>query len=373
MVNIQKEGSLAELTNNLDVSIILPTYNEADNIKNIIVEVSRVLNDNGIKGEIIIIDDDSADGTAVIAENLSDQYPVRTNVRKTLRGLATAVIKGFELARGDVCLVMDADLSHPVEKVADMVNPILRGDCDMTVGCRYMAGGGCKEWPLLRKIISKGSGLLARGLTRLSDPTSGFMAVKKSLVTDAKLDPIGWKIVLETVVKLRPRFIEIPIVFADRQHGESKLNLEAQLDYLRHLWRLYCYRYSSMIQFVKFCIVGFSGLVIDTITLVILVELLALDPRIAAIFAFLLVITWNYSLNRIWTFNRFNHTLYSYITFLLICCVGLGIRIGVMHLLLEYAGMHTGKLYILASIIGIFSATTSNFLWSKSISFSDRK
>lgn len=364
---------MAKLENNPDVSIILPTYNEADNIRNMIVNVSRVLDDNGIKGEIIIVDDDSADGTAVIAENLSDKYPVRTNIRKNSRGLATAVIKGFELARGDVCLVMDADLSHPVEKVPDMVYPILRGDCDMTVGCRYIAGGGCEEWPLLRKITSKGAGLLAKGLTRLSDPTSGFMAVKKSLVTDAKLDPIGWKIVLETVVKLRPRYIEIPIVFADRQQGESKLNFEAQLDYLRHLWRLYCYQYSSLIQFVKFCMVGLSGLAIDTFALVILVELLTFDPRFAAVFAFLLAVSWNYGFNRIWTFNRFNNTLYSYITFLIICCVGLGIRIGVMHLLLEYAGWYTGKLYILASIIGIFFATAFNFLGSKYISFSDRK
>jgi dolichol-phosphate mannosyltransferase len=361
------------LKGELDVSIILPTYNEAGNIERIVVEISKVFADSGLTGETIVVDDDSADGTAGIVAELSRHYGVRLFVRKDQRGLATAVLKGFELAQGRVCLVMDADLSHPVGSVPDMVRPILKGDCDMTVGSRYVAGGGAQDWPFVRRIISKGSGLLARGVTKLSDPTSGFMAIRRSLLVDAHLDPVGWKIVLETAVKLDPKVIEIPIVFADRYQGQSKLSLSVQYDYLRHLWRLYRYKYETATQFVQFSGVGISGIVIDTVVLMICVELLKLDPRLAAVFAFLVAATWNYNLNRLWTFDGFRKTIYSYVTFVIVACVGLGIRIGSMHILIEYSGMGAGRLYVLASIIGILLASIVNFLGSKYISFSKNR
>jgi dolichol-phosphate mannosyltransferase len=358
------------LKGELDVSIILPTYNEAGNIERIVVEISKVFTDSGLTGEMIVVDDDSADGTAGIVAELSRHYGVRLFVRKDQRGLATAVLKGFELAQGRVCLVMDADLSHPVSSVPDLVRPILKSDCDMTVGSRYVAGGGSYDWPLIRRAISKFSGLLARGVTRLSDPTSGFMAVRRSLLADAHLDPVGWKIVLETAVKLNPRIVEIPIVFADRYRGQSKLSLSVQYEYLRHLWRLYRYKYRTATQFVQFSAVGLSGIVVDTAVLMVCVELLKLDPRLAAVFAFLVAATWNYNLNRPWTFDGFRKTAYSYVTFVVVACIGLGIRIGSMHILIEYSGMGTGRLYIPASIIGIFLAFLSNFAGSKYISFS---
>jgi len=356
------------------VSVIVPTYNEADNIEVTILTLFSILYDKKISGEIIVVDDNSPDGTSEVAERLSHEYPVRVYVRKDERGLATAVMRGFELARGDVCVVIDADLSHPLEKIPEMINPILQGKCDMTVGSRYIKGGACKGWSLRRKMISKVSGFLAKGLTDLSDPTSGFMAVKKSLLEGIKLDPIGWKIVLETVVRAQPRFFEIPITFVDRQKGESKLNLKARLEYLFHLWKLYGYKYQAFFQFIRFCLVGLSGLVIDTAILVSLVEILSLDPRVATVFGFLIAVSWNYTFNRIWTFEmgKGASKIYSYVSFVMICIIGLGVRIGVMHLLLEHAGMGKGRRYILASILGILSAAIFNFLCSKHLSFSNR-
>ena len=232
------------------ISIILPTYNEADNLKLIIPKISKLLADQEIAGEIIVVDDNSPDGTADVARTLSQKYPVRVFLRKNERGLATAVIKGFELARGEICLIMDADLSHPVDKIPEMINPIVQGNCDATVGSRYIAGGGYENWSLIRKIVSKGAGFLAFGLTNLSDPTSGFMAIKKSVWEGIKLDPIGWKIVLEVIVKSNSRFKEIPIVFADRQLGESKLDSRVQKEYLWHLWKLYLYKYPNLKAFL---------------------------------------------------------------------------------------------------------------------------
>ncbi|HJX35109.1 MAG TPA: glycosyltransferase family 2 protein [Desulfatiglandales bacterium] len=354
------------------ISIILPPYNEIDNINIIIQKIAEVLDREGIKWEIIVVDDNSPDGTASAAEGFSEKYPVKVCVRKTDRGLSKAVIRGFNLAKGDICLVMDADLSHPVEKIPDMVKPIILNECDATVGSRNIQGGGCEEWPLLRRIASKIAGYMAKGITTLSDPTSGFMAIRKSILDNIDIDPLGWKIVLEVTVKAQPRIKEIPILFSERKKGKSKLGIKAQIDYLHHLWRLYSFRYPDADQFIKFCLVGISGIFIDTAVLIFLVELFFFDARLAAIFAFTAAVSWNYLLNRVWTFKQGMGTkiAHTYITFVIVCMIGLGVRIGIMHLLIMYAGMGEKPWYILASLLGIAVATIFNFSGSKYIVFS---
>jgi dolichol-phosphate mannosyltransferase len=357
------------------ISVILPTYNEAQNIRRIIPAIAKVFHDRSMEGEVIVVDDNSPDGTAKVALSLVDSYPVKVHVRKKNRGLSRAVIEGLGLAQGEVCVVMDADLSHPVEKIPDMVRPILEGQCDATVGSRYVAGGGAQNWPLVRRIVSKGAGLLAKGVTTLSDPTSGFMAVRRSILSGVRLDPLGWKIVLEVVVKTRARVTDVPIVFADREQGESKLGLRAQVDYLRHLGRLYAFRYPLFLEFVKFCLVGLTGLVVDTAVLISLVDYAFLDPRVAAVFAFAAAVSWNYLFNRLWAFEsaRSSSIARSYLFFVSICLGGLAVRIGVMHLLIEYAGMGEKPWYILASFIGIGVATVFNFLGSRYVAFRSRR
>jgi len=253
-----------------------------------------------------------------------------------------------------------------------MIKPILEDKCDATVGSRYITGGGWESLSLLRKIISKGAGLLAKGVTAISDPTTGFMAIRKSAIDGIKLDPLGWKIVLEVIVKANPRILEIPIIFTDREEGKSKLGIKAQIDYIQHLWRLYCYKFPTIFQFLKFCLVGISGLFVDTAVLVGLVEVFSFDPRFAAIFAFSTAVSWNYIFDRVWTFDfgRATKISYSYFSFVTICLIGLGIRIVVMHLLIEYAEMGESPWYILSSFFGIFAATIFNFFGSKYIAFS---
>lgn len=356
------------------VSVILPTYNESENIKVIVPQIFDVLNSSRMEGEVVIVDDNSPDGTAEVAIGLARDYPIKVCVRENERGLATAVMKGFELASGDICIVMDADLSHPVEKIPGMVQPILEGKCDATVGSRYTLGGGCENWPFMRRFISKFSGLLARGLTRLTDPTSGFMAIRKDALNGVKLDPVGWKIVLEAIIKTRARFQEVPIVFADRQIGESKLGTRVQAEYIVHLWKLYLFKYPVAFQFITFCIVGFMGLLVDTAVLMGFVEIAHLDPRLAAVFAFIVAVSSNYLLNRWWTFDtvKITKVAISYAWFVVVCIIGLLIRLGVMHLLIEFCNMGLGYRYVLASIIGIFAATMFNFVGTKFIAFSKK-
>ncbi len=235
-MNIQKK-------NNNIISIILPTYNEVDNIELIIAKIAEVLDVNNMNGEIIVVDDNSPDGTANIARGLSEKYPVKVRVRKTARGLSRSVLKGFEVAQGSICLVMDADLSHPVERIPDMVEPIIGGEYDMSVGSRYISGGGWDSGNSIRNKVSRFASFLSRGLTSLSDLTSGYMAIRKGILKTSDIDPLGWKIVLEIAVKVQPRIKEVPILFSKRNAGKSKLGLRAQYEYLYHLMKLYYFKH----------------------------------------------------------------------------------------------------------------------------------
>lgn len=357
------------------ISIILPTYNEAENIPIIIPRIFHILAQAQLRGEVIVVDDNSPDHTGEIAEELAKKHSVRTHIRKNERGLATAIMKGFDLSHGDICVVMDADMSHPVETFPAMVKMILDGKADIVVGSRCVEGGSSEDWDFIRRGISKGARSLAIGITDLKDPTSGFMAIRKQTLDGIHLDPIGWKIILETVVKAdSARVREMPITFKKRALGKSKLNLREYKNYLLHLFRLYCYKYPLLMQFIKFCSVGFTGLLVDTTVLVCLVELLLQDPRFAAIFAFVAAASWNYLLNRSWTFDcaRTMNFFSGYFPFVAVCAVGLGVRVGIMHLLIKYVGMGESGLYVFASLLGIMCATIFNFLTSKYIVFPDR-
>lgn len=228
------------------VSVVLPTYNEAENMPVIIPRICSVLAKAGIRGEVIVVDDHSPDGTGEAARRLSETLPVRVLIRTQERGLATAVIAGFNMSQAQVCAVMDADGSHPVEKLPELINPILEDRIDIAVGSRHVSGGEIGQWPLHRRIVSSAAAFMTLGLTKMSDPTSGFMAVRRSLLQNIDLAPVGWKIVLEIVVKAETgRLMEVPITFNDRERGESKMSLREQWNYIKHLGRLYQFRVNS--------------------------------------------------------------------------------------------------------------------------------
>ena len=236
------------------VSIVLPTYNEAATIGVIVPQICAVLRDAGLIGEIIVVDDASPDGTAAIARRLAEKYPLRLLVREHERGLATAALAGFRLSEAAVVVVMDADGSHPPERLPAMIQPVLDDSADIAVGSRWHPGGGVRDWPWRRQLTSKVAAMLALGLSPLRDPTSGFMAVRREVLAELELDPIGWKIVLEVVAKARQRrIVEVPITFCERRLGASKLNWDAQWSYLRHLFRLHCHRRAGLQKLVRMC------------------------------------------------------------------------------------------------------------------------
>jgi dolichol-phosphate mannosyltransferase len=233
------------------VSIIVPTFREAKNIPILVEQVFAALARAGRPGEMVIVDDNSKDGSKEAVAALAGRYDVRIVLRENERGLSSAVVRGFDEAKHDLMLCMDADLSHPPESVPEVIRPIESGEADFCIGSRYVAGGKTKEdWGLLRKINSVGATMLARPLTSAKDPMAGFFCISREVyerASKAGLNPIGYKIGLEIMIKGRcQRVREVPIVFADRVHGESKLNLKQQLLYLKHLWTLYRFRWPLM-------------------------------------------------------------------------------------------------------------------------------
>ena len=225
------------------ISVVIPTYNEVENVSNLIAQIDRVLQRNTIPGEIIIVDDNSPDGTAQKAQAAKTVSELRVIVRTEERDLSTAVLEGLRQARHDVVVVCDADLSHPPEKIPELAQLVLEHRADMAIGSRYAAGGRVEGWAWHRKLFSRAAKALARPLVNVKDPLSGFFAVRKSLLGNAPFRPEGYKIGLELMVRLNLKnVVEVPILFQDRRFGVSKLGSNMALAYGRHLWRLIAFQ-----------------------------------------------------------------------------------------------------------------------------------
>ena len=233
----------------LDVSVIVPTFKEGENLPVLIPRIGAALDSANLRGEIIIVDDNSPDNTPSVCAELAHTYPVKLLVRTTERGLSSAVVHGLRHASGDTLLVMDADLSHPPEKIPEMVAMLNSGGVDFVIGSRYVRGGTtADDWGLFRWLNSKVATVLAWPLTSAADPMAGFFAIRRTTFESGMhLDPIGYKIALELIVKCACRNVrEVPIMFHNRLHGTSKLTFKEQVNYIRHLKRLYAYKLKRM-------------------------------------------------------------------------------------------------------------------------------
>jgi dolichol-phosphate mannosyltransferase len=231
------------LENAIATSIIVPTFREVEALPELIDRIARVRAENASLEELIIVDDDSRDGTEALLAARPEPW-LKLIVRRQDRGLSQAVLAGLRVARGELLVVMDADLSHPPEVIADMQQAILAG-ADFVVGSRYVPGGTtADDWGLFRFLNSQVATLLARPLTDITDPMSGFFALRRQVFERAREpNPLGYKIGLELLVRCGCQNVrEVPIHFANRTRGESKLTLEQQWLYVRHLVRLYRFK-----------------------------------------------------------------------------------------------------------------------------------
>jgi len=241
-VSVHENG---ELRPRVKFSIVVPTYNEAGGIERLITTVSDIFRAHGLDGELVVVDDNSPDGTGAIVDGLAERYPVRCLHRPGKMGLSSAVIDGWRFARpeSEALGAMDADFSHDATVIPKMVEALASGRYGLAVGSRYVKGGGIENWPKRRIFTSWVACRLAFPLTPINDITSGFFLVKRDALSGVKLDPIGFKIGLEVAVKAKyGKAIEIPYVFKDREVGESKLNGKEITNYLKQLRRLYATR-----------------------------------------------------------------------------------------------------------------------------------
>ncbi|MDD4924005.1 MAG: glycosyltransferase family 2 protein [Dehalococcoidales bacterium] len=358
---------------NKNISLVIPTYKEKDNIEPLVTRLSTALAD--YKYEIVIMDDNSRDGTEELVKSLSEKYPVKVIVRRDKKGLASAVVDGFGHAASDIIVVMDADLQHPPEVVPSLIKAINDG-ADIAIGSRYIKGGGCEGWSLLRRIMSKGAAFISHlflpSTRKIKDPMSGFFALRKDVVKDARLNPSGFKILLEILMLGEWKSaVEVPFMFVTRSRGESKLNTKQQLDYLKHIYSL-MQRTGELVRFIKFCVVGGSGVVVNLGLYTLLTRYGGFTPiddtsagilsgNIALTISIETSIITNFILNNFFTFSDRNtggigSFFKRLLNFNLICLIGALIQIGVTNLFAVVIGFND----IVSVLIGIVIA----FLWN---------
>jgi dolichol-phosphate mannosyltransferase len=221
------------------LSIVVPTYNERDRLEDLVREIFAAYAAERLDGELVIVDDNSPDGTGAVADQLATRHRITVLHRRGKLGLGTAVIEGFAAATAPVVGVIDADLSHPPALVPRMLAVMQSASADFVVGSRYIPGGGTRNWGRARLMMSRVACLMARGLTPIHDATSGFFLIRRDLARDVQISAGGFKICLELLVRGRPRsVVEVPYVFVGRTAGESKMNLKEALGYLEQLKQL---------------------------------------------------------------------------------------------------------------------------------------
>ena len=354
-----------------EVSVVTPTYGEAENLPHLARAVDSALRAAGLSYELIVSDDPSGDETAAVCAELAREYPVRLLSRAgRLRGLSPAVVDGLEIARGEFAVVMDADLSHPPERIPEMVAALREGRADFVVGSRYVSGGELdSEWGFFRRLNSRAATALALPLAPIADPMSGFFALRRGMVPARdSLSPIGYKIGLEIAVKAgfeRGRVLETPIYFRDRERGESKLTLREQLNYIRHLRRLYHHRWPKRMELAQFCAVGAVGLAWDLLFYYGLQFLAGMSHLWARALAFWPAVTSNWFLNRVMTFKTRERDFAArqWLKFVVVSVAGFAINWG------AYAALTSGldwfdRHRLLALLLGVLAGTAWNFVVS---------
>jgi dolichol-phosphate mannosyltransferase len=410
----------------VNLSVIVPTYNESENILNLLESIREKIPPS-LSSEIIVVDDNSPDRTGELAERYSQtlhkdnvwgrdsSYPesklhvdgnpvghsriyfsVSVIHRDEKKGLVSAIMDGIRSSKGQYILVMDADLSHSPEVIPKMVHELSSHDIDIVVASRYARGGSIIGWPFKRRLISKGAVKIAKYGLRLNkqitDPMSGFFALKRHIIDNVKIDSAGFKILLEILVKSSNANVkEIPYTFTDRRAGKSKLDNEVIWDYVKAVYQLYRYgrksgKAMSWLTRVKnrrtvlflskagrFYTVGASGLLINYLVSVLLFNssTASLGYIQATIGGIIVSNISNFLLNKVWTFEDRDFTprktLKQYGLFAAITAGGAAVQLGVLQVFLQ-----SGFSYEVSLLIAVGIASISNFLLNKKLTFKEK-
>ncbi len=223
----------------MGLSVILPTYNESRNIRPLLRQIRKVLPE----AEVVIVDDNSPDGTGRIAQRLQAEGLARAVHREKRLGLSGAVALGFSVAKGDILAAMDADGSHPPETLVSLVKEV-RAGADIAVASRRVFLGRVEHWPAHRRLVSRVATFLAGFLTDVKDPLSGCFCLRRRVIKGVRFESRGYKILLEILVKGSCRkVVEVPYVFRSRKHGASKLGPREHFSFVVDWARLIFWKY----------------------------------------------------------------------------------------------------------------------------------
>lgn len=378
--------------NNPQVSIILPTYNESQNI----VDILKLIHENipkGIQTETIVVDDNSPDGTGKIVEDyISNIKKIAENTiaiihRKAKNGLSSAILNGVENAKGETIVIMDSDFSHPPQIIPKMIEAFKQYQCDLVVASRYITGGDIHGWTTKRKIMSKIATLIAKkGLgVKTKDPMSGFFAFKKNIIKGLNFDALGYKFLLELLVKTKGINIkEIPYTFENRKFGSSKLDSSTIIDYFKSVFKLYKYGIINekqerrpSVRFLskaaRFFTVGLSGLGVNYLVSLLFADGISNLWYIhATIIGIIVSMTSNFILNKIWTFSDRDFTLVrslkQYGKFVSFSSLGALLQLGIVFYLVDIQNIS----YPVSLVIAVGLAAFGNFVLNKKWTFKEK-
>lgn len=388
-------ASISQLRKSPQVSIIVPTYNESQNI----ISILRSIRENipkGILAETIVVDDNSPDGTGRIVDdyikNLRQfaEHTVNVIHRKAKEGgLASAILRGIQNAKADTIIVMDSDFSHPPQVIPRLLETLRQYQCDLVVASRYVRGGRTRGWTLKRKLMSKCGTLIAKlGLrVGVNDPMSGFFAFKRGIIDGLTFDALGYKFLLEMLVKANKniKIREIPYTFENRRLGTSKLDAslyKTGTEYVRAVWKLYkskklkesATEKRKSVRFLskaaRFFTVGASGFGVNYLVSVLFASSLAGFWYVHAnAFGIVVSLLTNFMLNKVWTFEDrdfgWRRTLSQYGRFVAFSSLGVAVQLGVVYWLVDTHEMS----YPLALFAAIAVAASSNFILNKKLTF----
>lgn len=359
----------------LQLSVVIPTKNEADNVEPLLKRLGVAL--AGIEWEAVFVDDDSADGTPELLTRIAQgDRRVRLIRRIGRRGLSSAVVEGALASTTPIIAVIDADLQHDEKILPDLFRAVARDGQELAIGTRYAANGSTGEWAADRLKISRFATALASPImkTRLSDPMSGFFAVRRDILLEAapKLSTVGYKILLDLVASHpRPlKVAEVGYTFGTRQHGESKLDEMVALEYLELLLDKAVGRFIP-VKLVQFGAIGMLGVGVHLALLYLSLNLLGAQFATAQAVAVVGAMTFNFALNNKFTYRDQQLKGFAWVgglfSFYLVCSLGAVANVGIGSLV--YEQLHG---WWIAGIAGAIVGSVWNYVASSWLTWTKR-
>jgi len=374
-----EEESRREENDQESVSVIIPTYNERENIKTTLDRCACILEATKYKYELIVVDDNSPDQTwAFVKAAYGDNDRVRVLRRTANRGLAVSIVDGFHVASMKSCVVIDADLQHPPKKIPELLAALEDG-ADIAIGSRHVEEGEIESWSRFRRVVSRGATTLAKWslptAESISDPMSGLFAVRRTVISNVELQPKGYKVLLEILSKCEVEQVaEVAYVFRKRAAGESKLTVGEYQKFLEHLLQLSLIDNGlhtkinprRIVRVAEFGIIGAIGALLNTLVFLFAHTVTHTHYLLAGTAAFLTAVNWNFVGNWALTFDKpAGNLLNRYLTFCAVCIGGFVVYSSALALTLDLLDLPA----LVGNTIAIGAGAVVNFLGAENLAF----